>query len=152
ELGSAEPAMKETAWWIASRHPEWGAALAGTLGERLDAKSLGEKERQELVQQLARFARSAAAQQMLAERLQDPAASPEARRTVLRAMAQSGLRDTPPSWVAALTHLLGTGGELVAEAVAAARTVRAKQRPEQLAGALMKLAQNDKLPPLLRVQ
>ena len=35
ELASSDPALKETASWIAGRHPEWGDALAGFLRERL---------------------------------------------------------------------------------------------------------------------
>ena len=35
ELPSADAAMKETAWWIASRHPEWGAELSTVLRDRL---------------------------------------------------------------------------------------------------------------------
>src|SRR5262249_8034774 len=104
ELNATEATLKETAWWIASRHPEWSGSLAGTLRERLEAKSLTDAQRQEVVQQLARFAKSPAAQQMLAERLQDTSVSLEARRTVLKAMAQASLRDAPALWVTTLTQ------------------------------------------------
>ncbi len=152
ELGSADAGMKETAWWIASRHPEWGGALAGALRERLEVKSLTDVQRQEVVQQLARFAKSPAAQQMLAERLQDPSASADARRTVLRAMAQAALRDTPALWFTALTHILqGDDADLVREGLVTARALRLRQKPDGLAAALMKLAQNDKEAPPVRL-
>ncbi len=34
-LDSADPVLKDTAWWIAARHPEWGAALAEFLKGQL---------------------------------------------------------------------------------------------------------------------
>src|SRR5437899_12909515 len=95
EFDTAEPRMKETAWWIASRHPEWGGALAGFLRDRLAAHSLTAAEREQLVSQLARFARATPVQEFLAERLRDPMASREAQRIVLRAMAQANLKEAP---------------------------------------------------------
>src|SRR5207245_2477714 len=49
ELTSADARMKETAWWIASRHSEWGGALAGFFRDRLTEKGLSAGERDELV-------------------------------------------------------------------------------------------------------
>jgi putative membrane-bound dehydrogenase-like protein len=146
ELATADPAMKETAWWIAGRHPEWGGALADVLRDRLAAKSLTPAERDELVRQLARFARSAPVQDFLAERLRDPAAPAEARRTVLRAMAQSGLREAPAAWIAGVTETLtGDDGALLPDAVSTARSLRLpKQRPEKLVDALLKIGNQDK--------
>ena len=46
ELASKDARLKETAWWIAIRHPEWGTALTGILKERL-AGSLTDAEREE---------------------------------------------------------------------------------------------------------
>jgi putative membrane-bound dehydrogenase-like protein len=153
DLAASDPRLKEAAWWIAGRHPEWGGALAGFLRERLDAKGLAQAERDELVRQLARFAHARPAQEMLAERLRDPHASPEARRTVLRAMAQAGLRDTPPAWVAALTETLaGADAGLAKEAVATARAFRFRnQRPQPYAAALFKIAHDDHAPTAVRL-
>src|SRR5205823_6154363 len=85
ELSAKDAALKETAWWIAGRHPEWGGTLSAFLRERLAAKEVAAAERDELVRQLARFAQAATVQRSLAEWLRDPAADREARRTVLRA-------------------------------------------------------------------
>jgi putative membrane-bound dehydrogenase-like protein len=152
ELSSTDPALKETAWWIASRHPKWGGALAGALRERLAAK-LSPAEQDELARQLARFARSAATQQLLAELLGNDAASPEARRIVLRAMAQASLREAPQVWITSLIPLLaGEDVELLGEAVATARAWRySKQRPEKLAATLLALGENANRPAAVRL-
>jgi putative membrane-bound dehydrogenase-like protein len=150
ELASPDPAMKETAWWIASRHPEWGGALAGFLRERLAAKDLPATEQDELSRQLAKFARATPTQKLLADLLNDPSASREAHRVVLRAMAQAGLRQAPDAWVAAIVQVLsGDDAERVREAVATARTLnisreKEKAKAERMTVALLKIADDEK--------
>ena len=34
ELDAKDAALRETAWWIAGRHPQWGEQLAGYFRER----------------------------------------------------------------------------------------------------------------------
>ncbi len=153
ELAAADPAMKETAWWIASRHPDWGGALAGFLRERLAAKGLTAAEQDELVQQLARFARATATQELLAQLLRDATAPREARRLVLRAMAGAGLRDAPDAWLAGVASILsGSDDELTREAVATARTLRIRKGPSnKLAEGLLTIARNTEVPVSVRV-
>ncbi len=153
DLTSADARLKETAWWIASRHPEWGTELAGFLRERLTAKDLTAAQREELAGPLARFARTAAVQDFLAERLRDAAAPRDSRRVALRAMAQAGLKETPEAWTAAVTQVLdGDDAELVREAVSTARTWPApKQRPEKLAAALLGIGGDEKVPAAVRL-
>src|SRR5262249_59398082 len=105
-------------------------------------------ERDEWARQLARFAGAAAVRSLLAERLTDPAASPEVRGVVLRAMARSGLKETPEAWLTGLTQVLSGGdAELVREAVATARALRLpKQRPGKLIAARLPVA-GDARPP-----
>ncbi len=148
ELNSKGPAMKETAWWIASRHPEWGGTFANFLRERVAAKSLLAGEQDELVRQLARFAKAAPAQRLLSELLSDPTASRDTHRIVLRAIAQAGLREAPEAWVAGVIQLLKAGDEeQIREAVATARALRMPApKAEKLIVALAALAQNDKAP------
>ncbi len=57
KLASTDAALKETAWWIAGRHPEWAETMTGFLRDRLfTAESLSPAARDELVQHLTRFA------------------------------------------------------------------------------------------------
>lgn len=153
ELTAADAQMKKTAWWIASRHPDWGGALAGFLGNRLAAQGLSAAEREELIGQLARFARTKPVQEFLAGRLRDPAASPEARRIILRVMAQAGLKDTPDDWLSGLIEVLTSNErELIQEAVATARALRiSKPRSDKLEPVLLQIARNETWPIVIRL-
>ncbi len=153
ELNSPQPLMKETASWIVGRHPEWGDALAGFLRDRLAAKKPAAAEREELSNQLARFAGSAAVQEMLAERLRDATAPAATRQVVLQAMARSGLKTVPASWLAALTHaLLETNLPILSEAVTTARALPLpRQRNADLIAALLRIPSEEKFPIKLRL-
>jgi putative membrane-bound dehydrogenase-like protein len=154
ELTSTDPALRQTAWWIASHHPEWGGALAGLLRDQLAAKNQPAAEREQLIGQLARFARATPVREFLAECLRDPTTPRGARRIVMRAMAQSNLRETPQPWLAGLKGVLeGNDSELIAEAVGAAGALRVpKQRSEQLAAALLPIARKSDAPADLRLR
>ena len=102
---------------------------------------------------LSRFARATPVQEFLAERLRDAVASPEARRIVLRAMAQSNLKEAPEAWLTGLTQVLAhDDAALVEEAVSTARALRMpKQRPEKLSAALLHIAGNAEAPVTVRL-
>jgi putative membrane-bound dehydrogenase-like protein len=153
ELTSPDPALKQTAWWIASHHPEWGSELAGFLKDRLAGKGMTPAEREEWVSQLAQFARGKAVQGFLAERLRDRAAPLEARRTVLRAMARCGLKEVPTAWLEGLTQVLtGKDSDLLGETVTTLRAMRLpKKLPEPLVVALSKVARNADVPAGVRL-
>jgi putative membrane-bound dehydrogenase-like protein len=153
ELDAADPQMKKTAWWIASRHPEWGAALAGVLGNRLNGPQMTGAQRDDLVSLLARFARAKPVQDFLAERLEDPTTVRDARRIVLRAMAQANLKVVPEKWIAGLTELLSADdGELTSEGITTVRALRlSKQRPTKLAAALLQIARKPAAPVAVRL-
>ncbi len=154
ELSAAEPRLKETAWWIASRHPEWGGKLASFLRARLNAKNLPASEEVELVQQLAKLAKSAAVQELLAGCLKDAAAGPAPRRLALRAMAQSTLREAPELWLVTLTPLLTSAKDgLLEEAVKTCRSLRLpKKIYEPYVQALGQIGQDGKASVLARLQ
>jgi putative membrane-bound dehydrogenase-like protein len=152
ELASPDARMRETPWWIAGRHPEWGGALAGYLRERLTA-TLSSSERDELIHHLARFARAAPVQKLLAERLGDPATSREGRQTVLRAMAQAGLKQVPSAWITGLTEAMtAKDSDVVSEAVSTARVLQipAKQAAK-LTRELLALAHENRCPVQVRL-
>jgi putative membrane-bound dehydrogenase-like protein len=152
ELNSAEPTVKETASWIAGRHPEWGDALAGFLRDQLGAKSLTAAEREELTDHLARFARTPAVQEMLAEQVRGGPSDLNRAVVALHAMARSGLKQTPAVWNAALQQVLAGGNtDLIREAVATVRAVPSKGDSGKLAAALVAIADTEKAPQSLRV-
>jgi putative membrane-bound dehydrogenase-like protein len=141
DLVSSDRRIKETASWIAGRHPDWGGALAGFLRDRLNAKNLPAAEKEELVRQLARLAKATPVQELLAERLGDSGAPSEVRQTALKAMAQAGLKETPAAWVIGLAKTLTqTDADTLREAVATARALRlTKEQAQQLIPALRRI-------------
>jgi len=153
ELTSTNAKMKEAAWWIAGRHPEWGGPLAGFLRDRLNAKSWTEAERTELVQQLARFAGAKPVQTVLSETLSNKSGSLEAREMALHAMARAGLKETPPPWLKGVSRVLNQGKEkLMPEAIAAARAFAIpKQELGQMTAALQKVGHDSRQPEPVRL-
>ena len=154
-LASSVPALKETASWIAGRHPEWGGALAGFLRGRLEkAGDLSEAERAELRDQLARLAPSVAVQGLLADRVRRASASREERSIALQAMARAGLKSVPGSWADALAHVLA--GDDAESVRLAAATVRALPTPKEgvegLRAALLRVGRSATAPEDVRLE
>jgi putative membrane-bound dehydrogenase-like protein len=152
ELNSSDSALKETAVWIAGRHPEWGDALAGFYREQL-ARDLPPQAREELATQLARFAKTPAIQQLLAVQLHDAPAHSRRAILALHAIARSALKEAPETWVAGVAEVLGSGeADLIREAVAAARAVPTpKGHSEKLTAALLQVASDEKAPQAVRL-
>ena len=148
ELASADPRLKEAAWWIAGRHPEWAETMTGFLRDRLTAKKFPAAEQDELARQLAKVANRGPVQKLLGEQLSDAKSTREARLTVLQAMAQSGVKLLPDAWVPGLTQVLtGEDADLVRQGIDTARMWRdPKQKGQKLAAPLAAVANNTKTP------
>jgi putative membrane-bound dehydrogenase-like protein len=153
ELNAKDALLKETAVWIAGRHPEWGEALGGYLRGRLEANSLTPAEAGELAGQLARFAKSPGVQAMLTGYLAHPHVPQTTRIVALRAMAQAGLKETPEAWSAALAQaLLDRDTKVSLEAVATLRALPVpKERNEAVAAALLRISGDAKMPDNMRL-
>ena len=148
-LASTEPMLKETASWIAGRHPEWAGAMAGFLRERLArAETLAPAERAELALQLARFAHSAPIRRLLADQLREESTPRATRQVVLSAMAHSALRDMPGPWADGLESVLdGRDPELARQAIEAIRAGgNLKGDAGRFAARLLTLADSEELP------
>jgi putative heme-binding domain-containing protein len=103
-LDARETELRDTAWWIAERHPDWGEALSGYFATRLASLPAGADDRALLERRLAQFAATPAIQALLARAATDGDA--RARGLVLSAMAQARLKTLPGVWVTPLTALL----------------------------------------------
>jgi putative membrane-bound dehydrogenase-like protein len=144
-LTSNVPEFKETALWIARRHPEWGGELAGYLRERLASENLPESDRAELARQLSLFAKNPAIQELLAAALTDENIPLDGRVTAARAMQQAGVKELPKIWTNSLVEVLHRKGdpsvELIHHAVLAARSAPpSKDGAEPLKFALFQTA------------
>lgn len=100
ELDSENADLRDTAWWIAGRHPEWGDKLSDYFKEKLTGtKKLPANERAALADKLVKFAKNDAIQKLLADQL---GGEPEGARFALGVMARSGLKTLPRAWVVEL--------------------------------------------------
>jgi putative membrane-bound dehydrogenase-like protein len=150
-LDSPDPVLKETAWWIAERHTEWGGALAGFFQERLTARDRGTAG-QELRQRLARFATNPTIQTLLADTVAGDASS-EGRLVALGAMidatspsiaSASRVKELPGVWVDALSRVLaGSDAEVTRLSLAAVRAAPARNgATSELHAALLRVARD----------
>lgn len=126
ELDAKDAGVKETAWWIAGRHPQWGGQLAGYFREQLkQVEKLTPAERDELTDRLAKFAKNEEVQTLIGDALANtPAAAAE--RLLLRAMARSGLKALPGSWGQGLQRAVAAeNADSHRDAIAVLRAVQA---------------------------
>jgi putative membrane-bound dehydrogenase-like protein len=134
-MRATDSALRETAWWVAGHHPEWGVALKPVLRDALSAAHGAPVDYESLVRLLARYAKSGEIQKWIADELIEPRTSTAARRILLRAMALAELKTIPPTWIEAAAGLLvGHDAGLTAEGVA---TIRAWRLPADRAGKLL---------------
>ncbi|HKA06928.1 MAG TPA: HEAT repeat domain-containing protein, partial [Gemmataceae bacterium] len=121
-MKSNDPDLKETAQWIVGRHPEWADQAADHFREQF--ATTRPADRDTLVAQLARLAKTSGIQKLLAAIASDPKASADARITSLRAMSRAGLRDVPASWHAAISDILAAHPDngVLTEAVSTLRS------------------------------
>ncbi len=152
DLASPNRALKEAAWWIAGRHPEWGGVLADFLRDRLVA-DIPAREQEELIRQLSGFARSKPVQDLLAEQLRAPTTTESVRKIILRAMAQSAVKQTPAAWLDALAELSSQANtDALSDAIAAVRALPMPKQPHgKLVAALTRLANDANAKPEVRV-
>jgi putative membrane-bound dehydrogenase-like protein len=140
-MKSPDPALSETALWIATRHPEWGAALTDGLRQMMAAAKTSEA-RDQAADRLARLARHESVQRLLADavaslRFQAPppiAETDPVALVALAAMARSGLKAPPDSWYGVIAvALTGTDSKVT---LAALSTLRALPAPKKVPEAL----------------
>lgn len=143
-LTATDTSLKEAAWWIAGRHPDWGGTLATFFRDRMGEANPPD----DLVAQLSRFAKNAAIQELLSDRLRD--GTRQEKLLALRAMAGSALKPTPDAWVAGLAAALNGDADLLRAALTTARALPLR-REKALVERLLSLAGSDKLPADLRL-
>jgi len=154
-LDADDAVLKDTAWWIAGHHAEWGIALAGFFQAHLASASTPPAERESLQQKLAQFADNPAIQSLLATTIERASTNDE-RISALRAMTLAGhtrLKALPEGWVAPLvTTLQSTDIEIVNQAVSVIRAApAAKTAAPLLQEALLRVARDSAQPLEMRL-
>ena len=152
-LKSPSPDLRKTTVWVASRHPEWGGALAGFFREHILASDFSDDDRAEFQAQLAQFVGNDAVQQVIVETLKEPSASLAARQMLLRVMAAPGLKEAPKGWADAVRVALDDKDEkIVRSAIGAARALAlVKSNAPNFAERLQKIARDTSRPDDLRL-
>lgn len=147
-LNSADAELKQTAWWIAGGHPEWGRSLAAYFTAHLAAPATSGEARRDLHLKLAQFGADPAIQQLLAAAL-EAAASKEDQLAALQTMAavgQTRLKQLPDAWAAALLGTLQSDDDdVVQQALPVVRAVAASDTAApRLNQALLGLARDQR--------
>jgi putative heme-binding domain-containing protein len=131
-LDDRDPVLRDTAWWIAGHHPEWGTALAEYFQARLAAPALSRAGRDDLQQKLGQFGDNPAIQQLLAGTIEHGSSIDE-RLGALRVMAvvaRTRLKTAPSLWIApVLNSLASENNDVAAQALAVIRAFPAAKEP-----------------------
>jgi putative membrane-bound dehydrogenase-like protein len=154
-LDSADPVLKDTAWWIAGHHPEWGDALAQFFESHLAAPNLTAAQRDVLQQKLAQFGENPAIQRLLAG-IVERATAKEERLTAVRAMgiaARTRVKVLPAPWIDALVRALESAdSELGAQVLSVLRAVPPpKDAPPALQASLLRVGRDRARPIEIRL-
>ncbi|VTS08314.1 PVC-type heme-binding CxxCH protein [Tuwongella immobilis] len=145
-LLSDDATLRETARWIAGRHPEMGTALAVQFRPRLQQIRTPEDSR-DWVTLLAQLAGNDAISALLVERVT------AGDRLALQAMRAARLKQSPPAWYSALAKRLpGADATLAAEILDTARSMSHASPPVDWLDALAQLAHATDRAELLRLQ
>jgi putative membrane-bound dehydrogenase-like protein len=110
-LCAAEDAsVREAAWWVAGRHPDWSAALAHQVPALLRQMTTAvATDRAAIAALLAPLAANPAVAGAVAAAIDDD--EPAIRAAALDAMRAAHPTATPPSWVGVLAHLAASPSE-----------------------------------------
>jgi putative heme-binding domain-containing protein len=153
-LPSQEPVLRETAMWVALRHPEWAANFAEYFRTLLYDARLSPEKSKALQSQLASFANEGAIQEILVSAISRNETPLPNRLLALRAAADSNLRQMPEPWGPVFQDLLKSPEtELRKQAIlVASGLAAAKGQPSPLAPELIKAAEDEKLDRGLRLK
>lgn len=124
QLDAKDPALKETAWWVAGRHPQWGDQLAGYLRDRLKLiEKMTPPEQDELVARFLPFLKSEPVRKAVGDALAGTL-DVSASRSIMRGLARSRLTTFPAEWKDGVQLALMSGNDDTArEAIAVLRVV-----------------------------
>ena len=114
ELDSPDAALRETAWWIAGRHPQWGGELAGYFREKLKVAD-GAQDRGSRTSSPTDSSSSpaiAAVQKLIGEAAYDMQEQ-RLEPLMLHVMARSGLKALPEAWHAGILGAMVSGDEAI---------------------------------------
>ncbi len=142
--------LRDAAWWIAERRPDWGEQIVTTLADRLHSPRTTEEDEQ-LLAALAQLSQNVSVQNLVARAVGDAQLPAESRRLALRAIARSGAGPTPDAWIDALLEAVQSPA-LQSEALASLQSLGlSKPQRDRSREAILRLAAIDSQPLELRL-
>ncbi|RLS76595.1 MAG: hypothetical protein DWI03_08825 [Planctomycetota bacterium] len=109
-----DAALRDAAWWVAARHPEWSDSVAAEIGPWLARAAADPAGQEHIVATLARLA----ARPSVAEALAHACGDAAVRDMALAVMRTARPRKSPGPWIDALAVLLQPGASADAAASA----------------------------------
>ncbi len=142
--------LRDAAWWIAERRPDWGERVVTALADRLHGPRTTEEDEQ-LLAALAQLSQNASVQNLVARAVGDAQLPAESRRLALRAIARSSASPTPDAWIDALLQAVQSPA-LESEALASLQSLGlSKPQRDRSREAILRLAAMDSQPLELRL-
>ena len=125
DLNSPDKSLRDSAWWIVSRHGEWGNALAPHLQTALDKTDENDPAIVDLFNRLGSLHQAPLIASILADLVSKETTKPAIRKMALRTMASSGAKDAPESWVNSILIALSSKDKsMVLESLKALKSLR----------------------------
>ena len=151
-LFALDSAERLAARWVATRHSDWGNALAEGLRTRLFSQGDKLGSPANLNDLLAGVLNTENGRRLLSDLAKTPDLSPALQMATLEAIAIAPPKDPPSDWAEAVTRTLISPSPSGALITAAIRTARALNSPPSIAQALLTLARNPSSTPLHRLE
>ncbi len=125
-LDAKDAALRETAWWVAVRNPQWAAHMGQYLRDRVkELPAMPQAEQEEFATRLAAFLGNADIRNVVADALLVNE-NPGPPRSLLLAMAASKLKALPEEWRTGVKiALCSSSRDTVQNAIAVLRSVPA---------------------------
>lgn len=143
----SDQALKKTALWVASHHPEWSADLSRFIHQRFTSGPLNAEEALTYGEMLTSFCGVGSMQQFIASEMQS--GSSEVKILLLKAMAGCTIGEFPRSWITQIGEQLKTNDSFVQ---ASALEVVRLRKINSLQDALQQVADNKQNNEALRMQ
>ncbi len=152
-LESTDAIVRETAWWIAARHPAWAPQLTTVFDAKLRSAAAGSQTHRDLVDKLTEFVDDPAIQQLLSTLAAREDAG-AARKTALQVMGATRGRELPGTWIPTLVGALGSEDHEAAGLAVrvAGRAPAPKSAVTDLRNALIGAARTAALPADVRIE
>ncbi|NDH05279.1 dehydrogenase [bacterium] len=113
DLNSGDKSLRDSAWWIVSRHGEWGDKLAPYLQKALENTKENDPAILDLFGRLGTLHQAPLISGILADLVSKESAKPALRMMALRTMASSGIKDAPESWIKSILTSMKSGDKSV---------------------------------------